>query len=1404
MDSHESYAIPFGDFTDVLPIGCAGSGTVIHKALWTSQNNRQVAIKIYNKQLHDKEVNILRKLDHPNIIKFFGIVNPPFSSGIVIEYASGGDLLNFLASKRKEKVGVRLPRRQFTHWCLDIASGIQYLHARRITHKDIKSPNVLLSDDIIHEKGEESLKLLKICDFGISKELTSTESVVSRFGGCTKSWAAPEVITDDRVVSQKSDIYSVCVVFWELWTCQQPWSDHLISDIETKVKRGILLEIPKDFPELMKPMMLKCWQMERHRRCKIDDIIACIKSLMSEWQIKVCHNNTSRNQGNTQSGMITEESVEEDKIMKEQTRLEDQKPDDVPVQKKQHVEQTFIETEWVDATSHDSKSLEITKNAVKEATCFQSSAETDKQEACNYEKEEDYTNINEDDAVYYTIKQEEEEDYSVVDDEKSDPNEIRCQVVASKSNESIQQKHDDLDSTMQAAENAAELKEHEVIEGGHVAYIVNRIESLNVLDDNAVETLRRKISGKGNNINNEGEENTTTTGGSEVAPILPVLPVGTYQNLTSPVPNLVDYYDDIDGTCVPPEGKSGEELRKLYEHVEKSYTDLKLVKEECIDNDRFNGVLNSGELRHLMTNMYDVENIMSRFYTWFNQCKGKIPAICQLITNILEADYLQPIIDFVIYSQLQMNMLKCIRYGHLHFEEKFTSLQKRGSEENMNYKLSFKDLQEIILKQANWLKKFHSILKSFCDALVVEKVEDTSVIEDMKECCCKLHQIIQNCNEHESRIIRDIQHHSTSILQKLRLESVDEKERESQKAMVIEESWVKKTGTIYLTEDIKQSKKHSVIDRRKKCTIMTFVSTVIIVEDKGEYLRVIDCIHKNNVKFERQVYQNMGSTGGETLILTKLDPLTKLPVKEYGFTLEDSNEIQEWAKAFEFSKEEKQCQDTEYATPINIGLLDTAHTEPTYEDCYRTKYARMESLYENLEAMQVLASIISLNKQTIESLSKLIELYADNVVLSSIIGEGEKHHLYLNVRECFNNCLESNQCDSFNLFTELRKQLDNDSFHPIIEYQAHLCFQRNMLQFQRKHPTAFSQALGNLERNAHAKWRVSQKDFQMRLSKPADWLTRLYHNLKSLEAAIIRDPDHQEIFHRLNANTLHMLHQLILRGQLLKESVEQDYSKHVTSVLLMLPTETMNEPHIQKLSNIQDDWIQKHDRMVMFRKRKKDLVNNPLKKRYHSTQINLFVSTSVIILTSSSAADETVENLKTQRFCRCFDRNYADVGIVDAKSRESWMPERENLFKLWIYEKEGVDYKQYEYVIGLNSDRSMEDLLEWKSALVVATGESGKFDDYRRPSHIVTESFITDRKDELHLEIDDIIEILEMQDALGKTWVKGMRLSDEKSGWFPSNKLGHEVDSEYSRGQAVKLRYQKERERKKESNDEEK
>ncbi|XP_033127076.1 uncharacterized protein LOC117124847 [Anneissia japonica] len=155
--------------------------------------------------------------------------------------------------------------------------------------------------------------------------------------------------------------------------------------------------------------------------------------------------------------------------------------------------------------------------------------------------------------------------------------------------------------------------------------------------------------------------------------------------------------------------------------------------------------------------------------------------------------------------------------------------------------------------------------------------------------------------------------------------------------MVSNESWAIKIGTMYLVENVRQNRRRSVTEK-KKCTVIAFVSSVIIVEDKGEYLRVIECTHKNNIKFGKQDYQNMDCMGGENLILTTFDPLTNLPIKEYEIILENSTEILEWMKAFEFWEEEKQFQDSEYIIPVKVGLLDTGVTNPTYEVFHITTY----------------------------------------------------------------------------------------------------------------------------------------------------------------------------------------------------------------------------------------------------------------------------------------------------------------------------------------------------------------------------------------------------------------------------------------------------------------------------------
>ncbi|XP_071959976.1 uncharacterized protein [Antedon mediterranea] len=263
--------IDFGEHS--IELGRGSTSAVFKATLTTDKGETKVAVKMYQK-IGYKEVNILKDLDHKNIIKFYGLLDHIFTFGIVLELASEGNLGQFLArfSQESKDAGLlsRLPKRQFVQWSIDIASALHYLHKKNIIHKDITSPNVLLSDD-----KENGFNVLKLCDVGSCKELKDANSTFVELGvEFIRRWAAPEVLQyPTLMVSKKSDIYSFCVVLWELWTCQEPWKGFRYFEMAVNVVNGNLLEIPNDFPEVLHPMIKQCWSRARERRCNIDEVL---------------------------------------------------------------------------------------------------------------------------------------------------------------------------------------------------------------------------------------------------------------------------------------------------------------------------------------------------------------------------------------------------------------------------------------------------------------------------------------------------------------------------------------------------------------------------------------------------------------------------------------------------------------------------------------------------------------------------------------------------------------------------------------------------------------------------------------------------------------------------------------------------------------------------------------------------------------------------------------------------------------------------------------------------------------------------------------------------------------------------------------------------------------------------
>ncbi|XP_047158060.1 serine/threonine-protein kinase CTR1-like [Vigna umbellata] len=210
----EDLDIPWSELILKENIGTGSFGTVL-RADWRGSD---VAVKILKVQGFDpgrfeeflKEVSLMKRLRHPNIVLLMGAVIQPPKLSIVTEYLSRGSLYELL---HMPNVGSSLSERCRLKMAYDVASGMNYLHQMRppIVHRDLKSPNLLVDDSYT----------VKVCDFGLSRTKANT-FLSSKTAAGTPEWMAPEVIRGE-LSNEKCDVFSFGVILWELVTLQQPW-----------------------------------------------------------------------------------------------------------------------------------------------------------------------------------------------------------------------------------------------------------------------------------------------------------------------------------------------------------------------------------------------------------------------------------------------------------------------------------------------------------------------------------------------------------------------------------------------------------------------------------------------------------------------------------------------------------------------------------------------------------------------------------------------------------------------------------------------------------------------------------------------------------------------------------------------------------------------------------------------------------------------------------------------------------------------------------------------------------------------------------------------------------------------------------------------------------------------------
>ncbi|RVW48206.1 Serine/threonine-protein kinase CTR1 [Vitis vinifera] len=227
-----------------------------------------------------REVSIMKRLRHPNIVLFMGAVTQPPNLSIVTEYLSRGSLYRLL-----HKPGARemLDERRRLSMAYDVAKGMNYLHKRNppIVHRDLKSPNLLVDKKYTVKKFVLSYvgNLHEVCDFGLSRFKANT-FLSSKSAAGTPEWMAPEVLRDEAS-NEKSDIYSFGIILWELATLQQPWSNLNPAQVVAAVGfKGKRLEIPRDLNPQVASIIEACWANEPWKRPSFFNIMESLKPLI--------------------------------------------------------------------------------------------------------------------------------------------------------------------------------------------------------------------------------------------------------------------------------------------------------------------------------------------------------------------------------------------------------------------------------------------------------------------------------------------------------------------------------------------------------------------------------------------------------------------------------------------------------------------------------------------------------------------------------------------------------------------------------------------------------------------------------------------------------------------------------------------------------------------------------------------------------------------------------------------------------------------------------------------------------------------------------------------------------------------------------------------------------------------
>ncbi|XP_047017451.2 serine/threonine-protein kinase Nek8 isoform X2 [Ictalurus punctatus] len=214
------------------------------------------------------ECQVLKLLNHPNIIEYYENFLEDKALMIAMEYAPGGTLADYI----QKRCNSLLDEDTILHFFVQILLALYHVHNKLILHRDLKTQNILL---------DKHQMIVKIGDFGISKILVSKSKAYTVVG--TPCYISPE-LCEGKPYNQKSDIWALGCVLYELASLKRAFEAANLPALVLKIMSGTFAPISDRYSPELRQLILNMLNLDPSKRPQLNEIMAnpvCIRPLLN-------------------------------------------------------------------------------------------------------------------------------------------------------------------------------------------------------------------------------------------------------------------------------------------------------------------------------------------------------------------------------------------------------------------------------------------------------------------------------------------------------------------------------------------------------------------------------------------------------------------------------------------------------------------------------------------------------------------------------------------------------------------------------------------------------------------------------------------------------------------------------------------------------------------------------------------------------------------------------------------------------------------------------------------------------------------------------------------------------------------------------------------------------------------